>query len=54
MEHNMILTDEEQKLFFSIYYPLLFYYNGYFKVFKNITNFNDMFDGSSLFSMGSI
>ena len=44
MEHNMILTDEEQKLFFSIYYPLLFYYNEYFKVFKNITNFEDMFD----------
>lgn len=40
----MILTDEEQKLFFSIYYPLLFYFNGYFKVFKNITKFDDMFD----------
>jgi hypothetical protein len=40
----MTLSDEDQELFFSIYYPLLFYSNNFFHVSKKIISFEQMFE----------
>ena len=40
----MILSEEEQKYFFSMYYPLLYYCNSFFKIFENINSIEDMFN----------
>jgi len=39
----VLVSKDISDKFFSIYYPLLYYGNSYFNIYKNINNSNDMF-----------